>query len=60
MGPGPFAVPPRNKAQIITGSPNVFINSKPAARASDTALICADPVDIPAGTVVAIGTVMIA
>jgi uncharacterized Zn-binding protein involved in type VI secretion len=57
---GPFQRPPTNKAQIITGSPTVMINHKPAARASDTALTCNDPADLPNGTVVAVGTVMIA
>src|SRR4051794_11605852 len=57
---GPFQRPPSNKAQIMTGSPTVMINHKPAARASDTALTCNDPVDLPAGTVVAVGTVFVA
>lgn len=54
-----FVVPPSNKATIIQGSPTVFINSKPAARNGDTALTCNDPVDLPVGTVVAVGTVFI-
>ena len=57
---GSFSKPPTNKAQIITGSPTVMINSKPAARNGDTALTCNDPVDLPQGTVVAIGTVFVA
>lgn len=57
---GSFSKPPTNKAQIITGSPTVMINGKPAARNGDTALTCNDPVDLPNGTVVAIGTVMVA
>jgi len=60
MGPGPFQIPPRNKGTIITGSPTVMINHKPAARMTDTALICADPVDIPAGQVMAVSTVFVA
>ncbi len=32
------------------------INGKPAARAGDTARTCNDPVDLPVGTVVAVGT----
>jgi uncharacterized Zn-binding protein involved in type VI secretion len=56
---GPFQKPPTNKAQIIMGSPTVMINGKPAARSGDTALTCNDPVDLPNGTVVAVGTVMI-
>jgi uncharacterized Zn-binding protein involved in type VI secretion len=57
---GSFSKPPTNKAQIIMGSPTVMINGKPAARNGDTALTCNDPVDLPVGTVVAVGTVFIA
>jgi uncharacterized Zn-binding protein involved in type VI secretion len=57
---GPFAKPPTNMATIITGSPAVMINGKPAARSGDTALTCNDPVDLPNGTVVAAGTVLVA
>jgi uncharacterized Zn-binding protein involved in type VI secretion len=57
---GPFQKPPSNKAQVITGSPTVNINNKPAARNGDTALTCNDPVDLPAGTIVAAGTVLMA
>ena len=56
---GPFAKPPTNRAQIITGSATVLVNGKPAARAGDTALTCNDPVDLPNGTVVAVGTVLV-
>jgi uncharacterized Zn-binding protein involved in type VI secretion len=56
---GPFQKPPTNRGQILTGSARVFINGKPAARSGDTALTCNDPVDMPAGTVVAVGTVLI-
>lgn len=56
---GPFANPPTNQSQIIKGSMTVFINGKPAARAGDTCLDCADPVPTPTGTVVAMGTVFI-
>jgi uncharacterized Zn-binding protein involved in type VI secretion len=57
---GSFSKPPTNKAQIITGSPTVMINGKSAARNGDTALTCNDPVDLPNGTVVAVGTVFVA
>ena len=57
---GPFQKPPTNRGQIIMGSPTVFINGKPAARNGDTALTCNDPADLPVGTVVAVGTVMVA
>lgn len=56
---GPFQKPPSNKGQIMTGSATVMINNKPAARNGDTAMTCNDPVDLPAGTVMAVGTVMI-
>jgi uncharacterized Zn-binding protein involved in type VI secretion len=54
-----FQTPPANRATITTGSSTVRINGKPAARNQDTALTCNDPVDLPVGTVVATGTVMI-
>ncbi len=57
---GPFQRPPMNRGTIITGSPSVFINGKPAARNGDTAMTCNDPVDLPNGVVVAVGTVLIA
>jgi uncharacterized Zn-binding protein involved in type VI secretion len=54
-----FVRPPSNKGTIIQGSSTVFINRKPAARDGDTALTCNDPVDLPVGKVVAVGTVLI-
>jgi len=59
QGAGPFQKPPSNKAQIIMGSATVMINNKPAARNGDTALTCNDPVDLPIGKIIAVGTVMI-
>lgn len=56
---GPFQIPPRNQAQIMIGSATVMINGKPAARNGDTALTCNDPADLPVGTVIAVGTVLI-
>ena len=56
---GPFQKPPANQATIQLGSGTVFINGKPAARNGDKALTCNDPADLPAGTVLAVGTVMI-
>ncbi|MBX0331259.1 PAAR domain-containing protein [Oscillochloris sp. ZM17-4] len=56
---GPFQKPPTNKGTIIKGSATVMINKKPAARMGDTAMTCNDPADLPAGTVVAAGNVMI-
>lgn len=56
---GPFQKPPSNRATIQIGSLTVRINGKSAARNGDTAMTCNDPVDLPVGKVVAIGTVMI-
>lgn len=56
---GPFQNPPSNKATIKMGSTTVKINGKMAARNGDMAMTCNDPADMPAGTVMAIGTVMI-
>jgi uncharacterized Zn-binding protein involved in type VI secretion len=54
-----FQKPPSNKATIKMGSLTVKINGKMAARNGDTAMTCNDPSDLPAGTVVAVGTVLI-
>jgi uncharacterized Zn-binding protein involved in type VI secretion len=54
-----FQKPPANKATIVRGSATVMINGKPAARAGDSATTCNDPADLPAGTVMAVGTVLI-
>jgi uncharacterized Zn-binding protein involved in type VI secretion len=56
---GPFQQPPRNRATVLRGSGTVFINGRPAARAGDPAITCNDPADLPAGTLVATGTVLI-
>ena len=54
-----FQKPPANKGTIKMGSPTVKINGKMAARNGDMAMTCNDPSDLPVGTVVAAGTVMI-
>lgn len=54
-----FQKPPANKATIQAGSTSVFVNGKAAARSGDPAITCNDPADLPAGTVVAVGTVMV-
>ncbi len=54
-----FQSPPSNKATIKAGSATVKINGKAAARNGDTATTCNDPAELPAGTVVAVGTVFI-
>jgi len=56
---GTFVNRPSNKATITTGSTTVRINDKAAARAGDTARTCNDPVDLPVGSVVAVGRVTI-
>jgi len=56
---GPFQSPPSNKATITMGSSTVNINGKKAARMGDTAETCNDPADLPGGTVIAVGTVLI-
>ena len=56
---GPFQKPPSNKGTVQVGSGTVLINGKPAARNGDKALTCNDPADLPAGTVIAVGTVLI-
>ena len=54
-----FQHPPSNKGVIKIGSPTVRINGKAAARNGDTADTCNDPSDLPAGTVAAVGSVLI-
>lgn len=54
-----FQSPPSNKGTIKMGSATVKINGKAAARNGDTAETCNDPSNLPVGTVVAVGTVMI-
>lgn len=56
---GPFQKPPSNKATVQIGSPTVRINGKMAARQGDVAITCNDPADMPVGTVMAVGTVLI-
>ncbi len=56
---GSFQKPPANRGQIVMGSTSVMINGKQAARNGDTAMTCNDPVDLPVGTVIAVGTVFI-
>ncbi len=56
---GPFQNPPSNKGTIKLGSTTVKINGKMAARNGDMAMTCNDPSDLPAGKVIAVGTVLI-
>ena len=56
---GTFQKSPANKGTIQLGSGTVLINGKPAARSGDTVMTCNDPSDMPVGTIVASGTVLI-
>ena len=56
---GSFVSPPTNSGTVTMGSQTVFINGKAAARNGDTAETCNDPSDLPVGTVIAVGTVLI-
>lgn len=55
---GAFQKPPSNKGTIKMGNSSVFINGKAAARATDLAETCNDPMDLPVGQVIAQGTVL--
>jgi uncharacterized Zn-binding protein involved in type VI secretion len=54
-----FQNPPANKGTIAVGSQTVRINGQAAGRSGDPARTCNDPVDLPVGTVIASGTVLI-
>lgn len=54
-----FQSPPSNKGTVVVGSGTVKINGKGVARNGDTAKTCNDPTDLPVGTVVAAGTVLV-
>ena len=54
-----FQKPPLNRGTVQMGSLTVKINGKGAARSGDPAITCNDPADLPAGKVVAVGTVLV-
>jgi uncharacterized Zn-binding protein involved in type VI secretion len=54
-----FQAPPSNQGTIIRGSATVTIGGKPAARHGDIAQTCNDPADMPVGSVIAPGMVLI-
>jgi len=54
-----FQKPPANQATIQAGSSTVMIGGKAAARNGDIAQTCDDPSDLPVGTVIAVGMVLI-
>lgn len=53
-----FQKPPSNQASFLAGSSTVLVNGKGIVRNGDTAITCNDPTEMPAGTVVAAGTVL--
>lgn len=57
--PGTFANQPTNQGTVQAGSPTVLINGKPAARAGDKVLTCADPAPMPNGVITCESTVLI-
>ncbi len=56
---GSFANPPKNKGTVQMGSATVKINGKAAARSGDPVMTCNDPSDLPVGSIIAAGTVLI-
>jgi uncharacterized Zn-binding protein involved in type VI secretion len=54
-----FARPPANKGTVVIGSTTVTVNGKALARAGDTVKTCNDPADLPVGTIMASGTVLV-
>ncbi|MBW2525493.1 MAG: PAAR domain-containing protein [Deltaproteobacteria bacterium] len=56
---GPFQKPPSNEGTVQMGSATVQINDKEAARMGDTVMTCNDPADLPNGSIVCGGTVLV-
>ncbi|MEA2933134.1 MAG: hypothetical protein QOI56_1919 [Actinomycetota bacterium] len=54
-----FQRPPSNQATVMNGSATVRIGGQAAARVGDPCLTCNDPSDLPAGTIVGGGTVLV-
>lgn len=54
-----FSSPPKNQGTVAMGSLTVQINGKAAARAGDPVTTCNDPTDLPVGSILAQGTVLI-
>lgn len=57
VAPKSFVKPPSNQARVVVGASTVLANHRALARSGDTAETCNDPIDLPAGTIVASGTV---
>ena len=53
----PFMVPTMQMGRVVTGSPTVFFNNKPAATAQSSAMMCATPAAtiVPTAVTVLIG-----
>lgn len=54
-----FQAPPANKGTVFMGSATVKIGGKAAARMGDPVTTCNDPTDLPVGTILAAGSVLI-
>lgn len=54
-----FQKPPANRGSVFMGSVTVRIGGKAAARNGDPVTTCNDPVDVPAGQLIAVGTVLV-
>jgi uncharacterized Zn-binding protein involved in type VI secretion len=54
-----FQKPPQNQGKVFLGSFTVKIGGQAAARNGDAVTTCNDPVDVPAGKIIAAGTVMV-
>jgi uncharacterized Zn-binding protein involved in type VI secretion len=54
-----FQKPPANRGTVQMGSMTVKFGGKAAARAGDVVKTCNDPADVPAGQIVAVGTVLV-
>lgn len=54
-----FQSPPKDEGKVKVGSGTVKFGGKAAARTGDMVDTCNDPSDLPAGSIVAAGTVMV-
>lgn len=54
-----FQKPPANRGTVFMGSFTVQIGGKAAARHGDPVTTCNDPADVPAGQIIAAGTVLV-
>ncbi len=54
-----FQKPPANKGTVMLGSATVKVGGKAVARAGDSVMTCNDPADMPVGSIIAAGTVMV-